>query len=168
MQTVKKRGSAVLWTALVALLTLAATVPSLLQDLPMGHDVVYHCMRLLNIAEEMKIGNLFPAVYTFSLDGLGYGAPLFYSDLFLYPFAALTALGLDVRWSFKLLQASLLLMSALSMYLCAHSIFKNRAQAMLTALAYSFSYYSLADIYFRAAIGECFGFVILPIVYLGY
>ena len=168
MQTVKKRGSAVLWTALVALLTLAATVPSLLQDLPMGHDVVYHCMRLLNIAEEMKIGNLFPAVYTFSLDGMGYGAPLFYSDLFLYPFAALTALGLDVRWSFKLLQASLLLMSALSMYLCAHSIFKNRAQAMLTALAYSFSYYSLADIYFRAAIGECFGFVILPIVYLGY
>ena len=40
MQTVKKRGPAVLWTSLVALLTLTATVPSLLQDLPMGHDVV--------------------------------------------------------------------------------------------------------------------------------
>ena len=168
MQTVKKRGPAVLWTSLVALLTLTATVPSLLQDLPMGHDVVYHCMRLLNIAEEMKSGNPFPAVYTFALNGMGYGAPLFYSDLFMYPFAALTALGLDIRWSFKLLQASLLLMSVLSMYLCARSIFKNRAQAMLTALAYSFSYYSLADIYFRVAIGECFGFVFLPIVYLGY
>ena len=94
MQIVKKHGSAALWTALVVLLTLAATVPTLLQNLPMGHDVVYHCMRLLNIAEEMKIGNPFPAVYTFALNGMGYGAPLFYSDLFMYPFAALTALGL--------------------------------------------------------------------------
>ena len=168
MQAMKKRGSAVLWAALTALLALAAMIPGLMQDLPMGHDMVYHCMRLLNISKDMKTGNLFPAVYTFALDGMGYGAPLFYSDLFLYPFAALTALGLDVFWTFKLLQAALLLLNALSMYLCARSIFKDRSQAMLTMLAYSFSYYSLTDIYFRAAIGECFGFIFLPVVYLGY
>lgn len=168
MQILKKRRPAVPLILLTTLLFLGATVPTLLRDLPMGHDVIYHCMRLLNIAEEMKLGNLFPSVYTFALDGMGYGAPLFYSDLFLYPFAALTALGLDIRWSFKLLQVSLLLMSLLSMYLCTNSIFKNRTQALMTAVFYSFSYYSLIDVYLRAAVGECFGFVFLPVVYLGY
>lgn len=169
MQTLDKsrRTSVALWLA-TALLFLGATIPTLLQHCPVGHDVIYHCMRILNIAEEMKLGNLFPKVYTFALDGLGYGAPLFYSDLFLYPFAALNALGLSIQTTFKLLQIALLIMNFASIYTCAQAIFRNRVQAHAAALAYTFSFYSMMDIYFRAAIGECFAFVWLPAAYLGY
>ena len=44
----------------------------------------------------MQNGNPFPLVYTYALNGLGYGAPLFYCDWFLYPFAALNAMGLSI------------------------------------------------------------------------
>lgn len=156
-----------LWIA-TAVLFVAAIVPTLLKYMPVGHDVIYHCMRLLNIAEEMRHGNPFPTIYTYALNGMGYGAPLFYSDLFLYPFALLNALGVSIYWTFKILQASLLVMSFVSMYWVGKALFKDCVQAQVTALAYSFSFYSLMDIYYRAAIGECFTFVFLPVVYLGY
>ena len=116
----------------------------------------------------MRAGNPFPLVYTYALDGLGYGAPLFYCDLFLYPFAALNAMGLSIYSTFKLLQVALLLANFLSIYRTAKAIFGDRVQAQVTAIAYTFSFYALLDIYYRAAIGECFAFIFLPVVYLGY
>ena len=168
MRALNKNRQNTLIRAFLVILFAATVIPTLFQYMPMGHDTVYHSMRLMNIAEEMKHGNLFPSIYTYSMEGLGYGAPLFYADLFLYPYAALHALGLSIHWTFKIMQGSLIFLNFLSMYLCAKSIFKDQKQALVTALAYSFSYYSLLDIYVRAAIGECFGFIILPIVYLGY
>lgn len=170
MQTAGRRRfslSAALWLATAAL-ALAAIVPSLTQYAVVGHDVIYHSSRIINIATEMRAGNPFPLVYTYALDGLGYGAPLFYCDLFLYPFAALNAMGLSIYSTFKLLQVALLLANFLSIYRTAKAIFGDRVQAQVTAIAYTFSFYALLDIYYRAAIGECFAFVFLPVVYLGY
>lgn len=163
----KSRVDALLWI-LTALLFAAAIIPTWTKYLPMGHDVIYHCQRIMNIAADMKLGNFFPLVYSHAMDGMGYGAPLFYADLFMYPYAALHALGLSIHTTFKLLQSSLLMLTFLSMYLCAKSIFRNHRQSMVAALAYAFSFYGLMDVYFRAAIGECFGFIFLPVVYLGY
>lgn len=163
----KLSASAALWLILAALL-LAAIVPTLFQYAVMGHDTIYHSSRLLNIAEEMKHGNPFPSVYTYALDGLGYGAPLFYCDLFLYPFAALNAMGLSIYWTVKLLQVALLLGNFFSIFFVSRAIFGDTVRAQVTTLVYTFSFYSIMDIYFRVAIGECFAFIFLPIVYLGY
>ena len=158
---------AALWL-IAAALALCAIAPSLMQRAVVGHDVIYHSSRILNMAAEMQNGNPFPLVYTYALNGLGYGAPLFYCDWFLYPFAALNAMGLSIYSTFKLLQVALLLANFLSVYLVAKSIFRDRAQAQVTAIAYTFSFYSILDIYYRAAIGECLAFIFLPVVYLGY
>jgi len=170
MQLLKQKRlnlSLALWIVTAALFLLAV-VPSLPKYMVVGHDVLYHSTRLLNIAEEMKHGNLFPQIYTYALDGMGYGAPLFYSDLFIYPFAALNAAGLSIQWTFKLLQTALLALSFVSMYFTSRKLFGDRLQAQVTALAYSFSFYALLDVYYRAAIGECFTFIFLPIVYHSY
>lgn len=158
---------AALWL-IAAALALCAIASSLMQRAVVGHDVIYHSSRILNMAAEMQNGNPFPLVYTYALNGLGYGAPLFYCDWFLYPFAALNAMGLSIYSTFKLLQVALLLANFLSVYLVAKSIFRDRAQAQVTAIAYTFSFYSILDIYYRAAIGECLAFIFLPVVYLGY
>lgn len=158
---------AVLWLITAALM-LFAIVPTLRQYAVVGHDVIYHSSRIINIATEMQNGNPFPLVYTYALNGLGYGAPLFYCDWFLYPFAALNAMGLSIYSTFKLLQVVLLLANFLSIYLVAKAIFRDRVQAQVTAIAYTFSFYAMLDIYYRAAIGECFAFIFLPVVYLGY
>src|SRR5699024_8803818 len=110
-------------------LMLFAIVPTLRQYAVVGHDVIYHSSRIINIATEMQNGNPFPLVYTYALNGLGYGAPLFYCDWFLYPFAALNAMGLSIYSTFKLLQVVLLLANFLSIYLVAKAIFRDRVQA---------------------------------------
>ncbi|MBQ9952106.1 MAG: glycosyltransferase family 39 protein [Clostridia bacterium] len=160
-------GAALLWLGTAALFAFAI-LPTLFRPMAVGHDANYHIMRLLNIAEEMRMGNPFPSVYSVALDGLGYGSPLFYSDLFFYPFAALTAMGMNASLTFKLMQIALLALIFFSMYLCARAVFGNKMQAHAAALAYAFSYYALSDVYFRTAVGECFGFAFLPVVYLGY
>ena len=79
-----------------------------------------------------------------------------------------SAMGLSIYSTFKLLQVVLLLANFLSIYLVAKAIFRDRVQAQVTAIAYTFSFYAMLDIYYRAAIGECFAFIFLPVVYLGY
>lgn len=157
------------WLWLTALtLYLCAIVPLMRASVLVGHDTYYHISRLLNIAAEMRNGNPFPRVYSFALNGLGYGAPLFYSDFFLYPFAALNALGIPVVAAYKLMTAALLASVFLSMYFCGKSIFQDDHPALVAALAYAFSFYAMTDFFQRGAIGECLGFALLPVVYLGY
>lgn len=162
-----RRTTVFLWTTALALY-LCAIVSLMRAPVLVGHDTYYHISRLLNIAAEMRNGNPFPRIYSFSLNGLGYGAPLFYADLFLYPFAALNALGLPVVAAFKLMTAVLLAAVFFIMYFCGKSIYQSDRPALLAALAYAFSFYAMTDFFQRAAIGECLGFALLPVVYLGY
>lgn len=157
----------ILWS-FTALLFACAVIPTSLMPFPVGHDTRFHILRLMNIASEMKLGNFLPAIYSFALNGLGYGSPLFYPDLFFYPFAALHAWGVPVVTVFRLMQALMPAAIFFSMYFCAGALFRDRTQAHLAALSYAFSFYAATDVFYRASIGECFGFIFLPIVYLGY
>ncbi|MCQ2437503.1 MAG: YfhO family protein, partial [Clostridia bacterium] len=164
--THNSRSDRLLWGATILLFAISI-IPNLFRYIPLGHDFVYHCMRLTGIASEFKLGDFFPMIYTTVLGGIGYGSPFYYPDLFLYPFAGLLSLGLPLQWTYKLLLTILVLASFFSMYSCAKT-FMERRSAHIAAIAYSFSYYVLFDILARAAIGECLGVIFLPVVYLGY
>ena len=75
--------------------------------LPFGDDITFHLQRLDALAQEFRLGidwGNFPfRIYSFTLDGYGYGSPLFYGDLFLYPFALLASWGVSVYAAYRLM-----------------------------------------------------------------
>ena len=75
--------------------------------LPFGDDITFHLQRLDALAQEFRLGidwGNFPfRIYSSTLDGYGYGSPLFYGDLFLYPFALLASWGVSVYAAYRLM-----------------------------------------------------------------
>ena len=70
------------------LVALIATLPILVySDIPISHDILFHLSRIKGIAYEIDCGNFGGFLYHNFLNNLGYASPLFYPDLFLYPFA---------------------------------------------------------------------------------
>ena len=70
------------------LIALMATLPILLySSVPVSHDILFHLSRIDGILYEIETGNMFSFIYHNFLNNLGYASPLFYSDIFLYPFA---------------------------------------------------------------------------------
>lgn len=132
-----------------------------------GQDIEYHAQRIAAIAEEMKMGAGIYRIYTTNSGGYGYASPLFYGDIFLYPAAFLTALGVDISITFRLFLASIMVGAYVSMYVCAKSVWDKKT-GVLAAYLYAFSPILLADIFIRFAVGEALAFVFLPMVLVGF
>ena len=74
-------------------------IPYLFRDLlPIGHDTFFHVSRIDGLAASIKDGDFLPAIYPYKNSGFGYGSPLFYCNLFLWPFALLHVLGLPLSY----------------------------------------------------------------------
>lgn len=132
-----------------------------------GQDIEYHAERVAALAEEMHNGFGIYRIYTTVCDGYGYASPMFYGDIFLYPAAALVALGMPLGVAFRIFLASIMVFSFVSMYFCAKSVF-GKEYAMFTAYLYAFSPILLTNIFIRYAVGESLAFIFIPIVLLGF
>lgn len=132
-----------------------------------GQDIEFHAERLAAIAAEMKNGPGIYRIYTTVCEGYGYASPMFYGDIFMYPAAALVALGVPLGVAFRLFLASIMVFAYLTMYLCVKSVW-NREQAVIAAYLYAFSPILLEDIFIRYAVGEAMGFVFIPVVLYGF
>lgn len=73
--------------------------------------------------------------------------------------------GLSLIWSLKLTFLITIIGSALTMYFLALKFF-NKPTAFSISLIYLFTPYRAVDLYVRGAVGEMFGFVLMPLVLL--
>ena len=129
-------------------------------------DISFHLNRLQSIADGIKGGSFFVHIYPNVLNGYGYASPVFYPDLFLYPFALLSVLGVPTVFSFYLLMTSIFVGMGVAMFFFARK-FLPFWQSVLSSCLYLVLQYSAADIINRAAIGESLALVFLPVVFLG-
>lgn len=67
-----------------------------------GSDLPFHLNRIVGIAKAFEEGQILPKIYAYHNNGFGYAAPLFYCDLFLYPFGILYHFGVSAVISYKL------------------------------------------------------------------
>lgn len=126
--------------------------------LPFGDDIAFHLQRLDALSQEFRLGvdlSDFPfRVYTTTLDGYGYGSPLFYGDIFLYPFALLSSLGVSVYTAYRLLLIAMLLGSYLSLRLLMREVTSSRK-----TLGFSLGlfYAVLSTTLYGEVVGSCVG-----------
>lgn len=138
--------------------------------IPHGDDYNFHCGRIQNMAHEFRIKGLGAVpirMYTEALNGYGYANPLFYGDVFLYFPAILSALGLSVVTSYKIMCLLIMTAAFLSMLYCSYRITRSVNTALFTAGIYSFGPYFATDLIVRSAIGESLAFIFIPLAFLG-
>ena len=151
-----------LYPLLLGALVLLGFLPLLFPGLPHGHDSYYHLSRIATVGENIRHGVLLPLINFDALGGYGYGAGLFYSDLFLYPFGLLAATGLSVVVIYKLFLFVWGILTAYSMYWVAKRISGDAFTGFAASLLYCWSSYHACDMIIRAAIGEYMAFLFIP------
>ena len=126
-----------------------------LKSMAMGHDTSFHMYRLQGIISSFQDGQILPKIYPYTNNGFGYATPLFYCEVFLYPFAILYRLGVPLIISYKLMRCFYICVSILSIFITTEKIFENKKSApYIATLLYTYCNYHLYDIYLRDAFGE--------------
>lgn len=158
---------------MVLLLYVLASIALIWLYLPTGDDLPFHLQRLDAIAKEFSLGvapGNFPfRIYTATLDGYGYGSPLFYGDLPLYPFAMLAAAGLSTYRAYQLFLSAVVVATLVSVDVMIREVTRTRrtvgyALGMLVCL--------LSTTFYGEVLGSCVGralvWVFAPLAISGY
>lgn len=159
-----KNNWQLLSTMLVMVVLLAVLIG--LKAIPGGYDPNFHMARIHTLANNLRAGH-FPNPIGFEyLGGMGYGVGFFYGNFWLYPFAILVALGIRVFYVYILFLLCLYVGAMLAIYSLVKEITKKPNLSLLAIPLYVLNNYYLNVIFGRAAIGEAFAMVFVPIVLL--
>ncbi len=149
------------------LIVIMATVPLFARFLYYGHDLKFHMGRLASLAEGLRDMTFPVRIESAMLNGYGYATPLFYCDIFLYPFALLYLLMVPLRLCYVLY---VVCVNALTTWFC-WKLFSEMSSDTKTALCatafYTLNIYRLTDIYARAALGEYTALMFIPLAACG-
>jgi len=146
-------------------ISLLALFPVFYNGLYRAHDLQFHLSRLDGIITAMQDHQFPLAIYPYKNFGYGYPSPLFYSDVFLIPFALLRYfLNLPLISVYKgmLFLFTYLLVFGLA-YECRR-FFQNEKIAVLLSALFVFSNYYQTDLFLRSALGEIIALSFLPLL----
>lgn len=150
------------------LIVLAITTFSLCflfrNNIILGDDLTYHLNRFQGLANAFEERQILPKIYPYANYGYGYAAPLFYCDLFLYPFALLFHFGVSAVLCYKYCVFFYTLLGNLFVYFIFKKETNNRLLTLIAVVLYSCTNYHLQNIYVRAALGEILAMTFIPLV----
>lgn len=123
--------------------------------------------RVYEMAMSLRDGQ-FPVRWVDGL-GYGYGYPLynFYAPLPYYFGSIFILTGFDVLTATKIMFGTAILLAGFSMYFLAKKIWGSFWGGMIAAVFYVYAPYHAVEIYIRGAVGEFWGYAILPLVFYG-
>ena len=136
-------------------------------------DTIFHTSNILVMAKEINFFHLIPnKIMPILVNNLGYGVNLFYPILphligsYLLKIFSLVDIG--IVGVMKFMHFMVICLSGIFMYKYIIDFFKNRKQALLTAILYQSMPYVFTNVFMRGALNESFVFVYLPIIFLGF
>lgn len=169
MNYIKQHKSIILRELFFILLALVFILPMLIRGfIPCGDDWGYHIDRIIEISNNMRHGNFFPMMYTYTFRKIGYLLGAFYPWITLLPFAILKNLISNQVVAIALGFAFYIFISLNLTFHVSNKVFKNKLQSLLTSTIYVFSGYVLVDCYQRMALGEFLSLMFLPVVVYGF
>jgi len=125
-----------------------------------AHDLEFHASNMIAMAGEISFKNLIPGKILPSLvNNLGYGVNIFYPSLPHLIGAYVYKVVGSIPLTFKLLSFFLINLSGIAMYEFVRIVFKNKKQALMSAVTYISMPYFFADFFIRCAWNECFLFL---------
>lgn len=161
---IKENSRKIMFLIIFALIL---SIPYLNNKIIFAHDISYHINRIINVAEELRLGNFPVLIHSKLSNGFGYANSLFYPELFIYIPAILKLLGANTLFSYKFFIMIINLATICITYYSAYKIFKNKKTAISVSIIYSTAYYRLVDTYVRGALGEVLAMAFLPLIICG-
>ena len=152
---------------LIVVLTLVSSYPFLRSTIALGHDVMFHILRIESIARGLSQG-IFPVrLYQAQAFGLGYPCGVCYPDTFLYPVALLRCLGLSLKGSYVTFIVAANAATAAIALFSFRRMFKSDATAALCTTLWTLAPYRLCCVMVRASVGEYLALAFAPLLALG-
>ena len=151
----------------VCLALFAACLPLFTVNCIVGHDTIYHLLRIESLKTGIENGLPFLRVNMLFFNGQGYASSMFYPDLFLYIPALLRVFGLGINASWHIFIAFCLAAGFASAYYCMYTVGQNHMSSLVFALIFTLFRYHLSDIYIRGAAGEFTAMIFVPFVIAG-
>lgn len=152
---------------LLGAIVVGAMIPTVMDYSIGGHDMWFHQQRVVFVAKELLNGNFPVRLYSYAYNGYGYGGPLFYGDLFLYPLAVMYNLMFSLDACFKLFIFLNTVLTAITSYYLAKTVTSDEKLGIVFTMLYVFSPYRILCIWIRSAVGEYSALAFLPLVALG-
>lgn len=162
------RGEFRITHGVLCLICLTAALPFASDFSYSGHDIGFHLNRIVCLSDELKLGNIFPAIFSTALNGYGYANPLFYGQFFLYIPAILYCCGFSLTFAYNTYIVLFSVACCLIMYYSSMQIFKRAKPSLLSSALYTLSAVRLTNIFTRSAVGEFSAQTFLPLVVLGF
>ena len=135
-------------------------------------DTIFHTSNILVMKNTISISNLIPdKILPTLVNNLGYGVNIFY-PMFPHLIGAYLAeffdlFNIGIAGTMKFIHFMIIFLSGICMYKYIDIAFKNKKQALLTAILYQSTPYLFTDVFMRGAYNESFLFIYLPIIFLG-
>ncbi len=130
-------------------------------------DTFFHTQRIWSVRNALAEGQFPVRIYSEIYNGYGYGASLFYPDIFLYIPAVLCLLGLPLVVSYNIFLMLINFATIAVAYYSYSKIAKSQAIGAIAAVLYSLSTYRLLDLYTRGAMGEFLALIFCPLALCG-
>ena len=127
-------------------------------------DLTFHLNRFVGLAKAFEEGQILPKIYPYANNGFGYASPLFYCDLFLYPFGILNHFGVPAVYCYKLCVFIYTLMGNLIVYFILKKETGRNDISLIGVLLYFSANYHLQNIFIRNALGEILAMTFIPLV----
>ncbi len=132
-----------------------------------GHDLEFHLLRIEGVKDGL-LSRQFPVkIQPNWMNGYGYGASIFYGDIFLYFPAFLRLCNISIQNAYKLFVFAVNAATCLISYYSFTRFTKSRYSGLLGSFLYTTSVYRLVCIYVRAAVGEYLAMTFLPLFFVG-
>ena len=133
-----------------------------------AHDLDFHASNMIAIASDLSLTHLLPSkILPMLVNNLGYGVNIFYPCFPHLVGAYIYKVLGSIPLTFMLLSFILINLAGILMYKFVDKIFKNKQQALMTAVTYISIPYFFADLFIRCALNESFLFVLIPLILLG-
>lgn len=132
-----------------------------------GDDMKYHVNRILELINNLRNGNVYPYIYTYTFNKIGYPLGIFYPWVTLLPFAVFSIILKNTVNGIYAGFAFYTFLTLIFMYICVKKMNKSKFQANIAAIMYAFCAYRTIDAFSRFALGEFLGMVFLPLCLYG-
>ena len=129
-------------------------------------DGVQHLLRAYGTYQTIAQNGNASIIANFT-NGFGYSWNFFYGPLSTYGIILFSILSGSFNLGFKIFLLLIVFFAGIFMYKLVYELAQNSNAALLASIIYITSPYFFTDIYVRHAIGECLGFVFIPLVFLG-
>lgn len=153
--------------AALALFCFLACLPLFTDGILRGDDLEFHLTRIAHLAQGLQDGQFPVRLYSGMLNGYGYGAPLYYCDLFLYFPALLYNCMLPLQTCYKVYCVLVTAATAMTCWMSLRHIFGKKEIALAGTGLYLLAGYRLCNMYMRSAAGEYTAMIWLPLIVWG-